>query len=70
MLITVVYNLKVIQTDDRLHYSYTNGSGTESMYMGGADNVLYTLVQFTPYQNGTTIWLKIDASGNGGDSQP
>ena len=53
---------KAAGTDTGYITSYTNGSGTESMYIGGADNVLIHTGTNHALSNGTTR-LKIDATG-------
>ena len=53
---------KAAGTDTGYITSYTNGSGTESMYMGGADNVFIHTGTNHGLTNGTTR-LGIDSSG-------
>ena len=55
--------LKAAGTDTGYITSYTNGSGTESMYIGGADNVFIHTGTNHALSNGTTR-LGIDGSGN------
>ena len=55
--------LKAAGTDTGYITSYTNGSGTESMYIGGADNVLIHTGTNHALSNGTTR-LQINASGH------